>query len=117
MKHVFHSKNFDTIDHNILLQKLHFLGVGVVANNWFTIYLSKRMRHILLPTYIGKTKNIWQLWLGSIFQEIQQFIKMYLPATHVIILPLRSFIFCHMVAMILIMKQKRLCTSRKKNLF
>ena len=55
-------------------------------------------------TYIGKTKDIWQLGLGSIFQEIQPFFNIDLPAKHVIILPLRIFIFCHMVAMILVTK-------------
>ena len=52
-------------------------------------------------TYIGK-KYIWQLGLGSIFQEIQPFFNIYLPAMHLIILPLRIFTFCHMVTMILI---------------
>ena len=51
-----------------------------------------------------KEKDIWQLALGSIFQEIQPFFNIYCPATHVIILPVRILIFCHMVAMILIIK-------------
>ena len=55
-------------------------------------------------TYIGKTKRHLQLELGSIFQEIQLFFHICLPAAHVIILPLRIFIYCHMVAMILIIK-------------
>ena len=51
-----------------------------------------------------KQKDIWQLGLGSIFHEIQPFFDIYLPATHAIILPLRIFIFCHMVTMIMIIK-------------
>ena len=39
-------KAFDTIDHNILLQKLHFLGVRGVANSRLTSYLSKRMQYV-----------------------------------------------------------------------
>ena len=39
-------KAFDTIDHNILLKKLHFLGVRGVANSWLTSYLSKRMQYV-----------------------------------------------------------------------
>ena len=39
-------KAIDTIDHNILLQKLHFLGVMGVANSWLTSYLSKRMPNV-----------------------------------------------------------------------
>ena len=62
-----------------------------------------------------KQKDIWQLGLGSIFQDIQPFLNIYLPAAHVIILPLRIFIFCHMVTMIWIIKYIN-CTSRNKNL-
>ena len=68
------------------------------------------------PTLV-KQKDIWQLGLGSIFLEIQPFFNIYPLATHVIIPPLRIFIFCHMVAMILMIKQNRLRTSRNKNLF
>ena len=39
-------KAFYTVDHNILLQKLHLLGVRGVANSWLTSYLSKRMQYV-----------------------------------------------------------------------
>ena len=39
-------KAFDTIDHNILLKKLHFVGVMGVANSWLTSYLIKRMQYV-----------------------------------------------------------------------
>ena len=39
-------KASDTIDHYILLKKLHFLGVRGVANNWLTSCLSKRMQYV-----------------------------------------------------------------------
>ena len=38
-----------------------------------------------------KQKDIWQLGLGSIFQDIQPFFNIYLPAAHVIILPFGNF--------------------------
>ena len=63
-----------------------------------------------------KQKDIWQLGLGNIFQEIQPFFNIYLPATHVIILPLRIFIFCHMVAMIMIVKNEALYIQKQKPL-
>ena len=39
-------KAFDTIDHNILLQKIHFLEARCVANSWLTSYFRKRMRYV-----------------------------------------------------------------------
>ena len=39
-------KAFDTTDHNILLQKLHFLGVRGLASSWLTSYLSKQMQYV-----------------------------------------------------------------------
>ena len=39
-------KALDTIDHNILLQKVHFLEAKGVANSWLTSYLSRRMQYV-----------------------------------------------------------------------
>ena len=43
-------KAFDTVDHNILLQKL--------ANNWFNSYLSNRTQFVSINGFQSKTKNI-----------------------------------------------------------
>ena len=40
------SKAFDTIDHNILLQKLNFYGIRGTAQKWIENYLSGRMQYV-----------------------------------------------------------------------
>ena len=47
------SKAFDTVNHSILIRKLHHYGIRGIANDWFTSYLSNRRQFVS----IGSTKS------------------------------------------------------------
>ena len=51
-------KAFDTVDHTILLQKLHFYGIRGLANNWFKSYLTKRKQFVSIDGFQSEIKSM-----------------------------------------------------------
>ena len=41
------SKAFDTLDHNILMKKLHYYGIQDTCLNWFRSYLTNRTQYTI----------------------------------------------------------------------
>ena len=52
------SKAFDTIDHNILINKLNFYGIRGVALSWFQSYLCERKHFIQYKSHNSVTSSI-----------------------------------------------------------
>ena len=49
-------KAFDTVDHNILIQKLNYYVVRGKANNWFSSYLENRTQFVSINGWLNANK-------------------------------------------------------------
>ena len=51
-------KAFDIVDHSILLCKLHHYGIRGIINDWFSSYLSDRIRTTQIGSSISSKRKI-----------------------------------------------------------
>ena len=76
-------KAFDTVDQDVLLDKLNCYGFRGIINSWFSPYLKKRTQTTQVDHYISdkadaserkhKRKNkekerVWYLWLWFVYK-------------------------------------------------
>ena len=59
-------KAFDTVDHKILLSKLHLYGIRGNLYDWFKSYLSNRSQYVLYNESASDTQNITHVEPGII---------------------------------------------------
>ena len=69
-------KAFDTVDHLILLHKLHHYGIRGMINDWFSSYLSFRMQSTQIGSIVSsKERTVWYVslkvkYLGNCEEEL-----------------------------------------------
>ena len=51
-------RTFDTIDHEVLINKLHNCGCRNISLNWFKSYLTERSQYVIINDTISKTLRI-----------------------------------------------------------
>lgn len=52
------SRAFDTVDHNLLLEKLFRFGIRGVAHEWITSYLNNRKQAVVIGSYQSDVRDV-----------------------------------------------------------
>ena len=52
------SKAFDTLDHQILLDKLHHYGIRGLVHTWFRNYLTERTQQVKIDYQLSASESI-----------------------------------------------------------
>ena len=87
------SAAFDTVDHNVLLSRLHLkIGISGTALEWFRSYLSGRSQRIMvqgnlsqslsLDFGVQKGSRLWPLLFTIYASKLFNDIKVHLPMVH-----------------------------------
>ena len=58
-------KTFDTVDHNLLLTKLEYLGVRGQTLDWFKSYLSNRSQAVFINGVLSEHEQ-FQMWSSPV---------------------------------------------------
>ena len=56
---VYFQKGFDTVDHQIVIQKLNYYGIRGIANNWLSSYLQNRTQFVSINGFDSDVNAIF----------------------------------------------------------
>ena len=94
-------KVFGTVDHDMLIEKLHHYGVGGILKDWFTSYLQYRKQYATLNDHKSTIKMIQtEVSQGSVlgplsFPNLHQWFKCI--NTQKLIISLKIQMFCSLI--------------------
>ena len=60
-------KAFDTISHEVLLEKLKHYRIRSKENNWFCSFLTNRKEYVSINGFFSQTKIVYTMWYSSRF--------------------------------------------------
>ena len=60
-------KAFDTVNHQILIDKLNFYGIHSIPLAWLTCYLDNRQQYVMVNAHVSSNTAVCWVSQGSVF--------------------------------------------------